>query len=89
MHDGSCQQCTRRPAAVAISAAEGADAPKANIDDGAVEVPKEEGGTPEDSDADPDADVLVATPQGLSSAKEGEAKEIKGAERPWTKNVRK
>lgn len=74
---------------MAASAAEGADAPKANIDDGAVDKTKEEGGTPEDSDADPDADVLGVTPQGLSSTKEeGGAKENKGADRPWTKNVR-
>lgn len=64
------------------------NAPKAHGDDAAI-ASAVEGGLPEDSDADPEADALAIGRQGLlsSSKEDGQAKE-KNDDRPWVKNVR-
>lgn len=74
----------------AASAAEGVDPSKTNNDASADPSPKApEGGVPEDSDADPDADVLAAGSSGLLSGKKEIGQEdYKSADRPWVKNVR-
>lgn len=80
----------RPNAAVASAAAEGMDAPKANVDDAGSSSVVAEQGVPEDSDADPEADALVIGQQGLlSGSTEDGATKDKNADRPWIKNVRK
>lgn len=80
---------TRPNAAVASAAAEGIDAPKANVDDAASSSAVAEEGVPEDSDADPEADALAIGHQGLlSGSMEDGATKDKNADRPWIKNVR-
>ncbi len=79
-----------RPGAVVVrAAAESTNAPKSNVDDTASSAALDEGGVPEDSDADPDVDVLAIRPQGLlSDEKENGQRREKNADRPWAKNVR-
>lgn len=74
----------------AASAVEGVDPSKTNSDASAGPSPQTpEGGVPEDSDADPDADVLSAGSSGLLSGKKEIGQEdYKSADRPWVKNVR-
>lgn len=79
----------RPNAAVARAAAEGINAPKANVEDAASSSVVDEGGLPEDSDADPEADALTIRQQGLlSGMKEDGQTNDKSADRPWVKNVR-
>lgn len=79
----------RRPAAVATNVAKGADAPKANEEDPSNPTATTQRAVPEDSDADPEADVLVVVHQELASMKkepgQGNSKDV---DRPWAKNVR-
>jgi len=79
----------RPNAAVARAAAESINAPKANVDDAASYAALDEGGVPEDSDADPEVDALAIRPQGLllGEKENGQTKD-KNADRPWVKNVR-
>lgn len=83
------QRRLHRPAAPLLRAAESPDAPSAELD-GANGMPTEAGGAlPEDSDADPDADVLGLLAQGLLSTRKVDGQEEnKEIDRPWTKNVR-
>lgn len=77
-----------RATVAATSAAEGVDQSKANNDASADPPKATAGGAPEDSDADPDVDVLAVGPLGLSSGnKEIGQEDYKGADRPWVKNV--
>ncbi|CAM9178110.1 unnamed protein product, partial [Ectocarpus sp. 13 AM-2016] len=100
--DLAAKEASRPNAAVASAATSGAaregpDAPKANVGDPsdpseAAEAAAAEGPAPEDSDADPEADVLGAAWQqvgGLSSAINGESgrAEDKNVDRPWVKNM--
>lgn len=73
----------------AASAAEGADPSKANSDASAESSKTPQGGVPEDSDADPDADALAVGSSGLLSGnKEIGQGDCNSADRPWVKNVR-
>lgn len=74
--------------AVAATAGEGAAEPYANGEDPNGALPKAEGGVPEDSDADPEADVLVVVPAGQLGKHEGDNEDTRGVKRPWAKNVR-
>lgn len=78
----------RRPAIVVVIAGEGAPDPAANDENAIGTQLPVEGGEPEDSDADPEADVLAIFPEVSSGKKQGEEMESKGADRPWAKNVR-
>ncbi|CAN0063286.1 unnamed protein product [Pylaiella littoralis] len=84
--DLAAKEADRPNTAVASAAAEGIDARNANVD--VATSSAAEGGTQEDSDADPEADALVIGQQGLfsTSMEDGQAKE-KNDDRPWVKNM--
>lgn len=74
--------------AISATGGERTAEPYANGEDPKEAPPEAESGVPEDSDADPEADMFAVMPDGRFGNRKGDSEDTRGMKRPWTKNVR-